>query len=109
MTQAKVRARPRPVLLALRHRNFGVGKQPVQMFDSPESGLFSLLPARRPPWKEFLLSSGVQATALFVIAWIAILHPEVIAPPEHDYHFVQLVNTPPPVNHEPASLRVIQP
>lgn len=46
---------------------------------------------------------------MFMIAWLAVLHPEALVLPEHDYHFVQLVNTPPPVNHQPAPMRVIQP
>jgi len=79
------------------------------MSDSPETGLFSLLPDKRPPWKEFLFSSVTQGAAMFMIAWLAVLHPEALVLPEHDYHFVQLVNTPPPVNHQPAPMRVIQP
>ena len=44
-----------------------------------------------------------------VLAWVGVLHPEVLVPPVHDYHFIQLVNTPPPVNHEPAPVRLIKP
>jgi TonB family protein len=69
---------------------------------------FSLLPETRPPWKEFFLSMGTQSVALMVIAWIGVLHPEVLVPPSRDYHFVQLVNTPPPVNHQPAPVRLIE-
>ena len=71
--------------------------------------LFSMLPERPAPWKEFGLSMGAQSLALLVLAWVGVLHPEVLTPPLHDYHFVRLVNTPPPINHEPAPVRLIQP
>ncbi len=76
---------------------------------APEPGLFSLLPAKRPPWAGFLLTMSTQGVALLVLAWVGVLHPEVLSLPQHDYHFVQLVNTPPPVNHQPAPLRVFRP
>jgi TonB family protein len=78
------------------------------MSDAPQDGLFCLLPAKRPPWKEFVLSMGTQGLALFVAAWVGVIFPEVLSLPVHDYHFVRLVDTPPPVNHEPAPVRVIK-
>jgi TonB family protein len=36
---------------------------------------------------------------------MAILHPEVLKPQEHDYHFVSLVSTPPPIPQAPAPVR----
>ena len=68
-----------------------------------------MLPERRPPWKEFVFSVGTQSVAVWLLAWVGVFHPEVLVPPTHDYHFVQLVNTPLPVNREPAPVRVIQP
>jgi TonB family protein len=56
-----------------------------------------------------VLSMGMEGLALIALAWVGVLHPEVIIPPQHDYHFVQLVSTPVPVNHRPAPLRVIKP
>src|SRR5690348_2759820 len=79
------------------------------MSQIPYTGPFSMLPGRRQPWKECLLSMGAESLALLVFAWIGVLHPEVLDPPAHDYHFIQLVNTPPPVNHEPAPVRLIKP
>ncbi len=70
---------------------------------------FSLLPDRRPPWKEFVLTMGLQGLALFVLAWAAVLNLAVLDQPVHDYHFIQLVETPPPENHEPAPVREIPP
>jgi TonB family protein len=79
------------------------------MSQSPSVGPFSLLPQRRPPWKEFVFSMGAESVAVVVLAWVGVLHPEVLAPPKHDYHFVQLVNTPVPVNHRPAPVRLLKP
>ena len=68
-----------------------------------------MLPERRSPWKEFLLSMGAEGLALLALAWVGVLHPDVLALPVHDYHFIQLVNTPAPVNHQPAPVRLIKP
>ncbi len=68
---------------------------------------FSLLPYRRPPWKEFILIMGLQSIALFLLAWVGVLHLAVLPSPNRDYHFVRLVDTPRPVNLEPAPVRVI--
>jgi TonB family protein len=74
-----------------------------------QSATFGLLPERRPPWKEFLLTMGVQGIALFILAWAAVLNLAILDPPAHDYHFIQLVETPPPEIHEPAPVREIAP
>lgn len=66
-----------------------------------ESGLFSLLPRGRTPWYEFLFSYGVQAVVVAVLVWIPVLHPEILERPKPDYHAMELVPTPVPVNHEP--------
>jgi TonB family protein len=74
-----------------------------------QSAPFGLLPERRAPWKEFVLTMGVQGIALFVLAWAAVLNLAVLDQPAHDYHFIRLVETPPPENHEPAPVRQIPP
>jgi TonB family protein len=79
------------------------------MLAAPVNGLFSSLPQPRPPWKEFVGSMGVQGIAILVFAWVGVVHPDVLTQPVHDYHFVRLVDTPPPVNHEPAPVRVLKP
>lgn len=68
---------------------------------------FSLLPYRRPPWKEFVFTLGVQGLAMFLLAWAAVLNMAVLDPPNRDYHFIRLVDTPPPVNVEPAPVQEI--
>jgi TonB family protein len=78
------------------------------MSQSPNDVLFSLLPQKRAPWKQFVLSMGTEGVALIALAWVGVLHPEIIIPPRHDYHFVNLVSTPAPVNHQPAPLRVFK-
>src|SRR5713226_6649561 len=69
-----------------------------------QSGLFSLLPERRPPWIEFTFSTGTQALVVALFLWVRLLHPEVLSTPEHDYRVVTLVSTPVPVNHQPQPL-----
>jgi TonB family protein len=67
----------------------------------PEAYLFSSLPKWRAPWSEFILSYGVQALAVAIFVWVPILHPEVLEAPKRDYHAIELVPTPAPVNHAP--------
>src|SRR5437868_8798659 len=78
------------------------------MYNAPYHGPFSLLPERRPPWKEFIFSFSSQGLGLFLLAWLAVLHPEVLVPPTHDYHFIRLVKTPAPINHQPQPPRVLK-
>lgn len=52
---------------------------------------------------------GVQCIGLFLFTWVGVLHLATLAPPEHDYHFIRLVETPHEVNLEPAPVRVIPP
>jgi len=62
---------------------------------------FSMLPEWRKPWSEFFLSYGVQAVIVGIAVWIPVLHPEIMEGPKKDYHAIELVPTPVPVNHEP--------
>ncbi len=64
-----------------------------------------LLPVSRTPWEKFVLSYSVVTTAVAFMVVIALLHPEVLDMPFHDYHFVHLVDTPPPVPHTPQPVR----
>ena len=66
-----------------------------------EYSLFSPLPKWRAPWYEFVLSYGVQAVVIAILVWIPVLHPEILEGPKKDYHAIELVPTPVPVNHEP--------
>ncbi len=66
-----------------------------------ESLLFSPLPKWQAPWYEFVLSYGVQTVVIAVLVWIPIMHPEILEPPKKDYHAIELVPTPVPVNHTP--------
>src|SRR5437016_13031406 len=78
------------------------------MSSFPQSGVVALLPESQPPWKEFIFSMGTQALALFFLFLIGISHPEVLVPLARDYHFIRLVATPPPVNHQPAPTRLLE-
>jgi TonB family protein len=63
--------------------------------------LFSVLPKWKKPWREVLLSYGTEAVAIAIFVWVPLLHPEIIEPPKRDYHAIELVPTPVPVNHTP--------
>jgi TonB family protein len=67
----------------------------------PELHLFSSLPRWRTPWSEFFLSYGTQAIIVAIFVWIPILHPEILEAPKRDYHAIELVPTPVPVNLAP--------
>jgi len=66
-----------------------------------EPYLFSSLPKWRVPWSDFVLSYGTQAIAIAILVWIPLLNLEVLDPPRHDYHVIELVPTPVPINHAP--------
>jgi len=68
---------------------------------STESSLFSSLPRWKMPWTEFVLSYGTQAVVIAILVWIPVLHPEILESPKKDYHAIELVPTPVPVNHTP--------
>jgi len=68
---------------------------------SSESMLFSSLPKWRAPWHEFLLSYGALTILIAILVWIPVLNPEILEEPTKDYHAIELVPTPVPVNHEP--------
>lgn len=70
-------------------------------FPAHDTALFSSLPKWKAPWYEFVFSYGTQALAIAIFVWIPILHPEVLERPKPDYHAVELVPTPVPVNHQP--------
>jgi TonB family protein len=48
-----------------------------------------------------MVSYGLQAVVVAIFVWIPILHPEILERPKPDYHAIELVPTPVPVNHEP--------
>ena len=66
-----------------------------------ETGLFSSLPPWQTPWSDLLVSYGVQAVVVAIFVWIPVLHPEILERPKPDYHAIELVPTPVPVNHTP--------
>ncbi|HUB01580.1 MAG TPA: energy transducer TonB [Terriglobales bacterium] len=64
-----------------------------------------LLPEPGTRWGRFVFSYGVQSLVLAVFVIMAVAHPEILVMPIHDYHFIGLVNTPPPVPQQPAPLK----
>ena len=64
-----------------------------------------LLPEPQARGEKFILSYGIQSVCVAFFVLMAILHPDVLEPREHDYHFVSLVSTPPPVPQAPAPVK----
>lgn len=64
-----------------------------------------ILPDSRPRWKKFLVSYGIQSAVMGFFVLTALLYPDVLVMPIHDYHFVHLVETPAPVPQAPAPVR----
>jgi len=64
-----------------------------------------LLPEPGTRWGRFVLSYGAQSLVITFFVVLAIVYPEVLVVPVHDYHFVSLVSTPPPVPQAPAPVR----
>jgi TonB family protein len=74
--------------------------------DSQASPLtLGLLPEPGTRWGRFVLSYGMQSVVITFFVIVAILHPEVLVAPVHDYHFVSLVSTPPPIPQTPAPVK----
>ncbi len=74
--------------------------------DSQASQLtLGLLPEPRARWEKFVFSYGVQSLILTFVVAAALVHPEILDMPLRDYHFIGLVNTPPPVPQKPAPVR----
>jgi TonB family protein len=71
--------------------------------DSPLT--LGLLPEPRTPWEKFVLSYGVQSLVMAFFVLSALLYPEVLVLPVHDYHFISLVSTPPPGPQKPAPVK----
>jgi TonB family protein len=66
-----------------------------------------ILPEPRARWQKFVFSYGVQALISAAILITAVANPELLEIPARDYHFVSLVNTPPPVPQQPAPVRAL--
>jgi len=64
-----------------------------------------LLPESRTPWEKFIVGYGIQSLVVAFFVLTALLYPQILVMPVHDYHFVSLVNTPPPVPQTPAPVR----
>ena len=78
--------------------------------DAPSSQLtLGLLPEPRARWQKFVFSYGVQSLVLTFALVSAVMHPEMLEIPLRDYHFVSLINNPPPVPQKPAPVRNFPP
>jgi TonB family protein len=79
------------------------------MTNSLDGSLFSLLPEKRPPWKQFVFSSCLQAAGILCVVIAGLLNPDVLVLTSH-YQFTRLVDPTPYVSHERAhaSLRIAE-
>ena len=64
-----------------------------------------LLPEPSTRWGRFVLGYGMQSLVMAFFVITAVIYPEVLVLPVHDYHFVTLVGTPPPVPQTPAPIK----
>lgn len=74
--------------------------------------MFSLLPQPKSRWKEFISGYGLSGLVVTAVVLIGLLRPHMISEvgkDYQDYHLVALVEVSPPVNHQPAPIRVIEP
>src|ERR1019366_4665810 len=75
------------------------------MDSQPLELTLGLLPEPRTRWGRFVLGYGLQSVVVAFFVILAIAYPEVLEFPVHDYHFVSLVSTPPPVPQAPAPVK----
>jgi TonB family protein len=74
--------------------------------DSSVSPLtLGLLPEARTRWGKFVFSYGVQSLVVTFFVIAAVLYPQVLVLPAHDFHFIGLVDIPAPIPQEPAKVR----
>ena len=73
------------------------------------NGPFSLLPETRKPWTEFAFGIGTQALLVLLLVSVPLFRPQILDAVRHDYHAIELVPTPAPVNHQPQPVRVLKP
>ncbi|MGB8012509.1 MAG: hypothetical protein WCF68_12910, partial [Terriglobales bacterium] len=71
----------------------------------PSPLTLGLLPEHRTRWGRFVFSYGAQTLVVAFFVITAVVYPEVLVLPVHDYHFVSLVSTPPPVPQTPAPVK----
>jgi len=75
------------------------------MDSQPLEMTLGILPDPRARWQKFVFSYGVQSVLVAIALVVAIMNPDLLEIPARDYHFVSLVNTPPPVPQKPAPVR----
>ena len=66
-----------------------------------------LLPQPRRRWEKFIFSYGVQTLVMAFFLIAAVLNPEILVLPVHDYHFVGFVSVPPPIPQTPQPVKNI--
>jgi TonB family protein len=77
------------------------------MDSQPSSLTLGLSPEPRSRWNQFVFSYGAQTLIVTGILIAAIAYPDVLEIPDRDYHFVRLVDTPPPIPQTPQPVKHI--
>ncbi len=75
------------------------------MYTPSRTEWFSTLPDPGMPWSRFIFSYVTHFGLLFALLAIGLMHPLGLDQPVRDYHFIQLVETPPIENHQPTPAR----
>lgn len=73
--------------------------------DSQSPLTLGILPDPRARWQKFVFSYGVQSLVVAFALVVALVNPEILEMPMRDYHFISLVNNPPPIPQKPAPVR----
>lgn len=85
-----------------------MSSQDTQSNGSPLQGsqmTLGLLPESRTRLGRFVFGYGAQSLVIAFFVLAAIVYPEMLVLPVHDYHFISLVETPAPIPQKPAPLR----
>lgn len=73
-----------------------------------EPSIICMLPEPQWRWRQFLCGYGVTGLCIVLLMLLAVVRPKVITDTVKQYHIVALVDNPPPVNHNPAPIRMIE-
>ncbi len=80
----------------------------IEVFDMESQAsqmTLGLLPERRTPWQTFVVGYGAQTLVLAFFVLAAVVYPDVLESPIHDYSVISLMATPPPAVKAPEPVR----
>lgn len=77
------------------------------MSAASDAEMFALLPQPKSRWREFACGYTISLITVVSLVLVIVLRPQIVAPASSHYQMIALVDNPPPVNHQPAPVRVI--